>query len=131
MGPIKYVAQLLFGGDSEALLDKAVQVFILMLVFVFDPLAVMLVIAANQTLLRYGIYLEKAGPDIREELKDTLTDDIKDYGSVKDKANKVEPPQIITKEIIKEVPVEVIKEVERVVEKEVETDIDFTTPPAI
>lgn len=63
VGPIKYVAQLLFGGDGEELLDKAVQVFILMLVFVFDPLAVMLVIAANQTLLRYGINLEKAGPE--------------------------------------------------------------------
>jgi len=62
VGPIKYVAQLLFGGDSEDLLDKAVQVFILLLVFVFDPLAVMLVIAANQTLLRYGINLEKTGP---------------------------------------------------------------------
>ncbi|MCP4832624.1 MAG: hypothetical protein GY886_10475, partial [Gammaproteobacteria bacterium] len=33
-----------------------------LLVFVFDPLAVMLVIAANQTLLRYGINLESAGP---------------------------------------------------------------------
>ena len=134
VGPIKYVAQLLFGGDSEALLDKAVQVFILMLVFVFDPLAVMLVIAANQTLLRYGINLEKAGPDIREELKDTPTDDIKDYGLVRDPANQqVAPPQIITKEIIKEIegPVEVIKEVEKVVEKEVEIDVDFTTPPAI
>ena len=63
VGPIKYVAQLLFGGDSQDLLDQAVQVFILMLVFVFDQLAVMLVIAANQTLLRYGINLEKAGPD--------------------------------------------------------------------
>ena len=63
VGPIKYVAQLLFGGDGEELLDKAVQVFILLLVFVFDPLAVMLVIAANQTLLRYGINLEKTGPE--------------------------------------------------------------------
>ena len=62
VGPIKYVAQLLFGGDDAELLDKAVQVFILMLVFVFDPLAVMLVIAANQTLLRYGINIEKAEP---------------------------------------------------------------------
>ena len=62
VGPIKSVAQLLFGGDDAELLDKAVQVFILMLVFVFDPLAVMLVIAANQTLLRYGINIEKAGP---------------------------------------------------------------------
>ncbi len=33
-----------------------------MLVFVFDPLAVVLIIAANQTLLRYGINLEKTGP---------------------------------------------------------------------
>jgi len=68
VGPIKYVAQLLFGGDGEELLDKAVQVFILMLVFVFDPLAVMLVIAANQTLLRYGINLEKAGPENGSEI---------------------------------------------------------------
>ena len=74
VGPIKYVAQLLFGGDSKDLLDKAVQVFILMLVFVFDPLAVMLVIAANQTLLRYGINLEKTGPDLRDELKDERPD---------------------------------------------------------
>jgi len=67
VGPIKYVAQLLFGGDGQELLDKAVQVFILMLVFVFDPLAVMLVIAANQTLLRYGINLESAGPPLPTE----------------------------------------------------------------
>ena len=71
VGPIKYVAQLLFGGDEAQLLDKAVQVFILMLVFVFDPLAVMLVIAANQTLLRYGINLEKAGPDDRNPTNNT------------------------------------------------------------
>ena len=63
VGPIKYVAQLIYGGDSQNYLDQAVRLFILMLVFVFDPLAVVLVIAANQTLLRYGINLEKGGPD--------------------------------------------------------------------
>ena len=146
VGPIKYVAQLLFGGDSEDLLDKAVQVFILMLVFVFDPLAVMLVIAANQTLLRYGINLEKTGPDIRDELKKTK--DL-DYGLVREPSTpsavddaadvmsgyKQPAPIIVEKEVIKEVPVEVIKEVEveRVVEKEVEVeaDVDLSTPPAI
>ena len=144
VGPIKYVAQLLFGGDSEDLLDKAVQVFILMLVFVFDPLAVMLVIAANQTLLRYGINLEKTGPDIRDELKKTK--DL-DYGLVREPSTpsavddaadvmsgyKQPAPIIVEKEVIKEVPVEVIKEVEveRVVEKEVEAEIDLSTPPAI
>ena len=142
VGPIKYVAQLLFGGDSEDLLDKAVQVFILMLVFVFDPLAVMLVIAANQTLLRYGINLEKTGPDIRDELQKEV-----DYGLVREPSTpsavddaadvmsgyKQPAPMIVEKEVIKEVPVEVIKEVEveKVVEKEVEAEVDLSTPPAI
>ena len=76
VGPIKYVAQLLFGGDDAELLDKAVQVFILMLVFVFDPLAVMLVIAANQTLLRYGINIEKTGPENGHTKGITNTDEL-------------------------------------------------------
>lgn len=67
VGPIKYVAQLIYGADSTDYLDKAVTWFILLLVFVFDPLAVMLVIAANQTLLRYGINLESAGPEQSKE----------------------------------------------------------------
>ena len=66
VGPIKYVAELVYGDQSQELLDKAVRLFILLLVFVFDPLAVMLVIAANQTLLRYGINLESAGPQLGE-----------------------------------------------------------------
>jgi hypothetical protein len=82
VGPIKYVAQLLYGGDGEDLLDKAVQVFILLLVFVFDPLAVMLVIAANQTLLRYGINLEKTGPKGDSNGNTTSGNDIEDLGAV-------------------------------------------------
>ena len=139
VGPIKYVAQLLFGGDSKDLLDKAVQVFILMLVFVFDPLAVMLVIAANQTLLRYGINLEKTGPDLRDELKNERPDlprQPSPPSAVDDAADVMSgytapAPVIVEKEVIKEVPVEVIKEVEKVVEKEVEAEIDLSTPPAI
>tara|TARA_B100001057_G_scaffold451635_1_gene494822 strand:+ start:14089 stop:15843 length:1755 start_codon:yes stop_codon:yes gene_type:complete len=62
VGPIKYLAQLIYGSEERDILDQAIRLFILMLVFVFDPLAVMLVIAANQTLLRYGINLESSGP---------------------------------------------------------------------
>ena len=62
VGPIKYLAQLIYGNDERDVLDQAIRLFILLLVFVFDPLAVMLVIAANQTLLRYGINLESSGP---------------------------------------------------------------------
>lgn len=63
VGPLKYVAQLIYGEAAESDLDKAVRLFILLLVFVFDPLAVVMVIAANQTLLRYGVNLEGAGPE--------------------------------------------------------------------
>jgi uncharacterized protein YqgV (UPF0045/DUF77 family) len=62
VGPIKYVAELLYGASDQSVMDKAIRIFILLFVFVFDPLAVMLLIAANQTLLRYGINLESTGP---------------------------------------------------------------------
>tara|TARA_R110002074_G_scaffold739_4_gene4352 strand:- start:6224 stop:7570 length:1347 start_codon:yes stop_codon:yes gene_type:complete len=62
VGPIKYVAQLIYGDDSPSVLDQAVRLFILLLVFVFDPLAIMLLLAANQTLLRYGVNLEGTDP---------------------------------------------------------------------
>jgi hypothetical protein len=47
LGPIKYVAEL--SGKST---DNIVNKFILLFIFVFDPLAVMLLIAANQLLTR-------------------------------------------------------------------------------
>lgn len=50
VGPIKYVAQLVYGTDDATTLDKAIQLLTLMLIFVFDPLAILLVIAANLTM---------------------------------------------------------------------------------
>lgn len=46
VGPIKYIAELLFEGENVDV-DRAVRYVILCLIFVFDPLAVLLVIAAN------------------------------------------------------------------------------------
>ena len=62
IGPIKYVAELLYGSSEQDVMDSAIRIFILLFVFVFDPLAVMMLIAANQTLLRYGVNLEDTGP---------------------------------------------------------------------
>lgn len=71
VGPIKYVAELIYGESAEKDLDKSVRLFILLLVFVFDPLAIVMVIAANQTLLRNGIDLEPPGPSesVKKRLK--------------------------------------------------------------
>ena len=48
VGPIKYIAALLYGDNPETdVLEKAVRWVIIMIVSVFDPLAVLLLIAAN------------------------------------------------------------------------------------
>ena len=50
VGPIKYIAALIYGDNpDDNLLERAVRWVIILLVLVFDPLALMLVIAANQS----------------------------------------------------------------------------------
>tara|TARA_R110002074_G_scaffold400600_1_gene596437 strand:- start:35 stop:1051 length:1017 start_codon:yes stop_codon:yes gene_type:complete len=50
VGPIRYIAELVYGESTEEVLESAVRGVILLLVFVFDPLAVLLLIAANSSL---------------------------------------------------------------------------------
>ena len=49
VGPIKYIAQLIYGQEAQDVdfLEKAVRIVILLIVAVFDPLAVILLVAAN------------------------------------------------------------------------------------
>lgn len=47
IGPIRYIAQLIYGDDQLDTVDSAVRIIIISLMFVFDPLAILLVIAAN------------------------------------------------------------------------------------
>jgi len=50
VGPIKYIAELIYGENAQDHFDKAVRWVIIVLIFVFDPLAVLLLIAANISL---------------------------------------------------------------------------------
>jgi hypothetical protein len=48
VGPIRYIAELVYDGDPTVdILGDAVRYVILIIIFVFDPLAVLLLIAAN------------------------------------------------------------------------------------
>lgn len=54
VGPLKYIAALIYGDNTDsALLEKAVRWVIIMIVIVFDPLAVLMLVAANWQ-LKYG-----------------------------------------------------------------------------
>jgi len=50
VGPIKYIAELIYGDEAQDYFDNAVRWVIIILIFVFDPLAVLLLIAANISL---------------------------------------------------------------------------------
>ena len=48
VGPIKYIAEFLYGEADKKLIEKAVRAVIIIIVLVFDPLAIILLIAANR-----------------------------------------------------------------------------------
>ena len=50
VGPIKYVGDMIYGVEDESGLDKAVRLVIMLIMVVFDPLAVLLLIAANMSM---------------------------------------------------------------------------------
>jgi hypothetical protein len=65
VGPIKYIAALLYGDNpAEDILEKAVRWVIIMIVSVFDPLAVLLLIAANWQQKRDRKELEPIEQDV-------------------------------------------------------------------
>ena len=58
LGPIKYVAEFIYGDEAEDYFDEAVRIIIIILIFVFDPVAVLMLISANISLKERRMKLE-------------------------------------------------------------------------
>ncbi len=70
VGPIKYIAALIYGDNPDTnLLERAVRWLIILLITVFDPLAVLMLIAASLTRLKEKELKEASIP--KEEINDT------------------------------------------------------------
>ena len=70
VGPLKYIAKLIYGDNPDAnLLEKAVTWVIIIIVAVFDPLAIMMLLAATESLKWHR---SAARPD-SQDLKDQET----------------------------------------------------------
>jgi len=69
VGPLKYVAELIYGEDAKNHFDSAVRIVIMILIFVFDPLAVLLLIAANISLRQWKDKKESVKKSIKRDLK--------------------------------------------------------------
>jgi hypothetical protein len=87
VGPIKYIAALIYEDSADTdVLEKAVRIVIIMIVVVFDPLAVLMLVAAN--------WQWRKEKDLIEETPETpLT-------SFFDRFKKKEPKQIVIEDVV-------------------------------
>ena len=130
VGPIKYIAQLIYGDVIDKnLLERAVRWVIITIVFVFDPLAIMLVLAGVMT-LEFSRQKKEANAEvIPVSIVNETVVEPKVKKQRKPKAARVEPTlDPITEPVIEETVSEpVIEVIEDVVESSVEEEINVIT----
>jgi len=78
VGPIKYIAALIYGDNPDAnILERAVRLVIILIVAVFDPLALVLILAAQQT-LRWAREEKQERKDLDQFMTDASQELLKD-----------------------------------------------------
>jgi len=73
LGPIKYIAELFYSTSDKSSVDSAVRIIIMLLIFVFDPLAILLVVAANMSIKK------RKGESITFFSEKDLTKELEEY----------------------------------------------------
>jgi hypothetical protein len=77
VGPIKYIAALIYGDNPDSnLLERAVRWMIILIVMVFDPLALVLVLAAQSSYRWLDDDLRNRKKDEDDKLLDEAVDDM-------------------------------------------------------
>ena len=143
VGPIKYIAQLIYDENANKdIMEKAVRWVIIIIVAVFDPLAVCMVLgvtmvmnkrreekaatkaALHDTMVEVERIVEReveklvVDPELVSE-RDQLQQDLAEALAMLEEAKNQEP--VVVEKVV-EVPVEIIKEIEVV--KEIETPVE-------
>jgi hypothetical protein len=76
VGPIRYIAALIYGDNpDENMLERSVRWLIILLIIVFDPLAVLMLIAANLTQMKQKEWREEKTKPAYEKDDGPLTDE--------------------------------------------------------
>lgn len=90
VGPIKYIAALIYGDNPDAnILERAVRWVIILIVAVFDPLALVLILAAQQT-LRWAKEDQEERKDVEQFMDDAAEELLKDVDLQEAKAPEPE-----------------------------------------
>jgi len=86
VGPIKYIAKLIYGDNPDAnILEKAVTWVIIIIVFVFDPLAVILLLASQYSFQWFRQEEKSDEPEDQEPKEDDGFRFLTDYDDLKEK----------------------------------------------
>ena len=96
VGPIKYIAELIYGDEAKDHFDKAVRWVIIVLIFVFDPLAVLLLIAANISLRSRKVAKEEDEAKVQKDYQKEAT-------NAKVRAKRVREREKVYKDILKKI----------------------------
>jgi hypothetical protein len=97
-GPIKYVAELIYGSGERDVIDKAVRLVIMLIMVVFDPLAVLLLIAGNISLKQRGTEEENGVIQFFERVKSHAQELDRDAAELKVEEPKVDESIKVDKE---------------------------------
>jgi hypothetical protein len=89
VGPIKYIAALIYGDNPDAnILEKAVTWVIIVIVIVFDPLAIIMLLAAQMTFQWH-----------RRE-KEIVVESVEDTGPVTESKTDIVEPTVVTTKFV-------------------------------
>jgi len=129
VGPVKYIAEFVYGEADRDILEEAVRWVILTIIFVFDPLAVMLLIAAQYTFEWNRKPRAKKPEPVVEPIEEEQTG-VTDDGSIEDVelanavlAEKQQEPVVADnniEQLLEKADPEVLEEVAKELEKEVD-----------
>jgi hypothetical protein len=135
VGPIKYIAAVIYGDSADTdTLERAVRIVTILIVIVFDPLAVLMLVAANWQLRRdkqgaiepvspnvWDSFFKKKGIDIDDKVN--VDEDIKvakvdgmDYEQTFKEADETELPEIKIEEHSKDWEPELYDRVQKRIE---------------
>jgi len=130
VGPIKYIAELIYGEEvTRDLLEEAVRWVIILIIFVFDPLAVLLLIASQYTFqfadnrgLAWREYEQARAKKIMENSPPSKDEPEPEPEPEEEKEEEIKFEDVDQETLDKEfkdeeAPVEVAKELEEVKEK--------------
>ena len=98
VGPIKYIAALIYNDNTDVdMLEKAVRWVIILLVIVFDPLAIMMLLAATESMkwerAQPAIPKKEEDTDDVNKLDDNVEPDVKDIDKLDaENSNDPTPP---------------------------------------